>query len=1223
MKPYTFHISLYDAAFFGMLFIGLTFILLLWFAGKTSRSANRFLATALAAAVLWIARILAIDIQLSAYTPSWSRLPMQFSLAIGPLLFFYVLKVARPEYKFRRKDLLHFSPLLLEVSAHIFATIEGIKTGVPTYNTVIFQRLNPVLQALAFISVVLYLYQCRTLIENFYQQQKFNGGDRYRHELRWINNLLMGFGVLWFLWIPFVAVDYFYYNQQLGAQAYYPLYLLLMLMIIWMAARAFLRPEITALPITAPVLKPLLPEELRQKGIWLKRAIKENLYYQDPELSLSSLAEKLGLTTHELSRIVNTVLKKSFNDFINEYRVQSAIRKMQDAAYDHITLLGIAYESGFNSQSSFNRIFKQITGKSPLEYKNGLKKELPSYNLGSGAQVAPVILNQESATKWVHDKFNRNFMFKNYFKIAWRNLTRNKSYAAINITGLAVGIAVCMVIFIIIKFQTSFDNFHLKKDRIFRVLTEYHHAETGNITYGKDVPFPFPLGLKTAFPQVEQVAPIFASQNDQLIIPDENGATVKMFKEQRGLFYTNPSFFKIFDFPLLAGSYASLKDPDNVLLTKEVAEKYFGDWKSAMGKTIKLEMGGFMFEHGTDVLKVSGILANIPANSDFQLKLVVSFGTGFTGDYLAKSTDWNRTVADFGCYILLPQNLSAGNLNQQLSAFSQKVKSADNKDSHIVQALNAVHYDTRVGNYSNKTISHELLNLLWLIAAFILLIACVNFINLSTAQAVNRAKEVGVRKVLGSNKSQLQLQFIVETFLIVASAVMFAIIITVLALPYVGTLLELSLSFNIFSNPAIVVFLLIVTATVTALAGFYPSIVLSRFNPVNALKSKLSTDPANGISLRRGLVVFQFIIAQALIIGTLIIVKQMNYFMDQPLGFDKDAIINVPFRVDSLRLSKMEYLKNQLTSINEVRSVSFSSNTPIENGNDTWSAIKYDRSQKETDFKAITKFADQDYVPAYKLHLIAGRNLKPATMTREFLVNESLLKNLGIKKPEDILNKEISIWDDLIKCPVVGVLKDFNDRSFRQELAPLLITTDNVMYNQAGIKLSTTNMSATLEAIKKVWEQTFPDFVYEYKFLDDKIAGFYKQENQLAQLYKIFAAIAIFLSCLGLYGLASFMAVQRIKEVGIRKVLGATSGSIVYLFSKEFIILIAIAFAIATPIAWYYMHQWLQDYVYRIKISWWLFAAGGFAATFIALATISFQAIKAAKANPVKSLRSE
>ena len=819
-------------------------------------------------------------------------------------------------------------------------------------------------------------------------------------------------------------------------------------------------------------------------------------------------------------------------------------------------------------------------------------------------------------------------MFKNYFKTAFRSLVRNKNYTIINIAGLAVGIAVCMMIYMIIQYQTSFDTFHSKKDRVYRMLTESYHADAGTISHEKNVPFLMPAGLKAAFPQLEQIAQVYASHNDELQVIDDNGTPVKNFKEQSGVFYTEPSFFKMFDFPLLTGSYESLKDPNNVLLTKEIAQTYFGDWKTAMGKTIKIKgyysIGAGLFQFPATALKVSGILATIPANTDFQLKLVVAWGTDFTGDkeYGFQQLDWNGTAPDFGCYVLLPRNISASNFNQQLRAYAQKVQPLDKKDSYIIEPLSDVHYDAEAGNYSNKTISHELLNVLWLIAAFILLIACVNFINLSTAQAVNRAKEIGVRKVLGSNKLRLQMQFIVETFLIVASAVVLAAVITLLAMPYVNRLLELYLSFDILSNAAIILFLLTVTVVVTALAGFYPSIVLSRFNPVNALKSKLTVNTAKGISLRRGLVVFQFIIAQALIIGTLIIVKQMDYFMDRPLGFDKDAIVNVPYRPDSTGGKAEDYLRQQLL-LNGVQAVSFNSNSPIEDNNNMFTTFKFDNAIKDADFQAITKFADKDYVPTYKLQLVAGRNLQPSGPTIEFLVNESFVKNLGLKKPEDILNKQVSIMGGLIKCPVVGVLKDFNDRSLRQSLSPLLIATNSTMYRQASVKLSTANIASTMQSIKKIWEQTFPNNVYEYRFLDDKIDSFYKQESQLSQLYKIFAAIAIFLSCLGLYGLASFMAVQRIKEVGIRKVLGATTGNIIYLFSKEFIILISIAFAIATPIAWYYMHQWLQDYAYRINISLWVFAAGGLAAIIIALVTISFQAIKAAIANPVKSLRTE
>lgn len=820
-------------------------------------------------------------------------------------------------------------------------------------------------------------------------------------------------------------------------------------------------------------------------------------------------------------------------------------------------------------------------------------------------------------------------MLKNYFKTAFRSLIRKRNYTIINITGLAVGIAVCMIIFMIIQYQTSFDTFHSKKDRIYRVLTISHHADAANISYARNVPFPMPEGLKAAFPQVEQIAPVYASHNDELQVLDDNGMPVKNFKEQSGVFYTSPSFFKMFDFPLIAGSYESLNEPNHVLLTKEIAETYFGDWKTAMGKTIKIagyySMGAGLFQFPPVALKVSGILATIPANTDFRLKLVVAYGTDFTGDklYGFQQPGWNGTAPDFGCYVLLPPDISADIFNQQLSAYARKVKPAENKDSYILQSVGAIHYDAAAGNYSNKTISHALINVLWLIAALILLIACVNFINLSTARAVNRAKEVGVRKVLGSNKSQLRAQFILESLLIVAIAVIFAVGITFSTLPYVNRLLELSLSFNIVNSFTVVLFLLVITIGVTVLAGLYPAVVLSRFSPVNALKSRLTINTTRGISLRRALVVFQFIIAQGLIIGTLVIVQQMNYFMDQPLGFDKDAIVNVPFRPDNRGEKLADYVKQQLL-LNGMQAVSFNSNSPIEEDNNMFTRFRFDHALKDADFQTITKFADNDYVPTYKLQLVAGRNLQPSGPTTEFLVNESFVKNLGLKRPEDILNKEISIMDGLMKCPVVGVLKDFNNRSLRQNMAPLLIATNATMYRQVSIKLSATkNITSSMQSLKKIWEQTFPDRVYEYKFLDDKIESFYKQESQLAALYKIFAAIAILLSCLGLYGLASFMAVQRIKEVGIRKVLGATAGSVVYLFSKEFVVLIAIAFTIATPVAWYFMNQWLQDFAYRITIQWWMFVIAAITAGIIALLTVSYQAIKAAMANPVKSLRTE
>ena len=804
-------------------------------------------------------------------------------------------------------------------------------------------------------------------------------------------------------------------------------------------------------------------------------------------------------------------------------------------------------------------------------------------------------------------------MIRNYFKTAFRNLLRRKNYTIINITGLAAGIAICLIIFIVIRYEMSFDNYHEKKDRVYRVLTEYHHTDSPDIFFGKGVPSPLPAALKANFSQAEKVAAIYSAGNDHIQVLDDNGQSIKKFKEEKGVFFTEASLFDIFDFKWLVGNPSSLKNPNSVVLTKTIAEKYFGDWQFASGKTIKW--------NNREVLKVTGILADVPENTDLQLKVVIAFGTGGTSDF-AKSTNWDGTASSYGCYVLLSRDVSASSFNNQLRAFVKKMKSAENKDSHIIQPLNKIHYDVKTGDFSDRTISPGLIKALWLIGAFILLIACVNFINLSTAQAVNRSKEVGIRKVLGSNKTGLKVQFITETFLIVFMSIVLAVFIAVITLPFISGVLSKSLSFDLADGPAITLFLISIAAVVTALAGFYPSIVLSRFNPINALKNKMTSTGTKGISLRRGLVVFQFVIAQALIIGTLIIVKQMNYFTSQPLGFDKSAIVNIPFPDDSVGTSKLDYLRKQLADTKNIRGVSFSSNTPVEDDNDNWSTFKFDHAAKETDFYAITKFADDQYIPTYKLPLVAGRNLRPSDTAREFLVNETLVKNLGIVNPQDVLNKEINLWG-FINGQIVGVVKDYNDRSFRRGIDPVLITTLKRGYNQAGIKLTTADVSSSIRSIEKLWNQTFPEFVFEYKFLDEKIESFYEQENQLSSLYKIFALIAIFLSCLGLYGLVSFMAVQRVKEVGIRKVLGASVASVIYLFSKEFIILVAIGFVIASPIAWYFMDKWLQDYVYRINISWWIFLVGGISAVVIALLTVSFRAIKAAIANPVKSLRSE
>ena len=383
----------------------------------------------------------------------------------------------------------------------------------------------------------------------------------------------------------------------------------------------------------------------------------------------------------------------------------------------------------------------------------------------------------------------------------------------------------------------------------------------------------------------------------------------------------------------------------------------------------------------------------------------------------------------------------------------------------------------------------------------------------------------------------------------------------------------------------------------------------------------MSFKTSRGISLRHALVVFQFVIAQGLIICTIIIVKQMNYFTHESMGFAKDAIVNVPFPSDSVSISKLDYLKKKLGDISGVERISLSSNVPA--GEDAnWTMFTYENAAKPVDFYSIIKMADDQYIPTYKLQLAAGRNVSASDTIREFLVNEALTKKLGITNPKDALNKQIALGK-FAKGRIVGVLKNYHNRSFKDDYAPLLITTFKKQYEISNIKLTAANIGTSLKGIEKLWNEVYPDYAFEYQFMDERIAGFYKQENQLAGIYQCFAIVAILLSCLGLYGLASFMAVQRIKEVSIRKVLGSSVSGIVYLFSKDFVVMIVIGFAIASPITWYLMNKWLQDYIYRISIHWSIFLLAGFIAISIALITVSFQLIKAALVNPVKSLRSE
>jgi predicted permease len=803
-------------------------------------------------------------------------------------------------------------------------------------------------------------------------------------------------------------------------------------------------------------------------------------------------------------------------------------------------------------------------------------------------------------------------MIKNYLKTAFRNLKRNKAYAAINVLGLTVGIAACLLIFLVIRFETSFDNYHPKKDSIYRVATRFKTAD--GESYSSGIAFPAGPALRLDFPQIKEVASILKSGGEQISIVRNDSSTENKFTED--MYFAEPGFFSLFDFKWLQGSpTSSLTEPGTAVITKKIAEKYFGDWHAAMGRIIK--------RNNKDVATITGILDDPPSNTDFPLTIVYSYASLRNTSIKRNLEDWVSTFGQHNTYVVLPASYPVSSFNRDLLAFAKRHKPADYaKDAFVAQPLSEIHFDDRFSNYRGVTFNKPLIGALVLIGLFLLLIACVNFINLATAQAVNRSKEVGVRKVLGGNRRQLAFQFLSETAVITVMALILAVAVARLTLPFLNSLLEVDMSMNIFREPAILIFLLITAIVVTLLSGTYPALVLSGFNPITALKSKLSAKMVGGISLRRVLVVLQFGIAHVLIIGTLIVISQMNLFKNASLGFDKSAIINVPMPNDSISQQKMEPLRNELLQNPDIKNVSFSFSSPSAEGN--WNSdFKFDHEPKNLQWSANLKWADVNYFKTYNIQFVAGRPYYPGDTVKEFVVNETLVRKLGITDPKQAIGKQLDFWDGQTVGPIVGVVRDFNSYSLREPMAPVVLSTWKDVYQTINIKVSEKNAKSALAFIDNLWNRTFPNYVYDYKFLDDTIRDFYKQEDQLSILYKIFAGIAIFISCLGLYGLVSFMAAQRTKEVGIRKVLGASAAHIVYILSREFSLLIIIAFAIAGPVAWYIMHKWLQNYSYRIPMTASIFIIAIVGSMIIAWLTVGHRAVKAALANPVKSLRTE
>lgn len=801
-------------------------------------------------------------------------------------------------------------------------------------------------------------------------------------------------------------------------------------------------------------------------------------------------------------------------------------------------------------------------------------------------------------------------MIRNYLKTAFRSLKRNTAYTLINISGLAIGMAAALIIFLVIRYELSYNTAQPHYKNIYHVATKDNNGD--GITYTPGVPYPLLEALRSDFPQAKTGA-IFSTYGTQVNVPEPGNAIGKKFIENNGMFFADDNFFDVFSFDWLAGNASLLREPNSIVLTKSIAEKYFGDWKSAIGKTIRIDNAMDM--------KVTGILDDLPGNTDFPITLLGSFATIKNNRYYGYSDEWGGITSNFQVFMLLPANVKADAIENQLEQLATKYYKNEgaNKRVNVLRPLSKVHFDPDVPAFGDHLSSEETLLTLAMIGFMIILMACINFINLSTAQAVTRSKEVGVRKVLGSNRKQLFLQVMSETSLVVILSAVLSLILAKLSMPHIKHIVSINEELSLFTPQSILFFALTIIA-VTFLSGIYPALILSGFKPVTALKNKISSASVGGISLRRGLVVTQFCISQILIVGTIVAINQMDFIRTADLGFNKDAVLFLNSSSDSAVRVRQKPFKEYLLGMPGVKMVSLSSDVPSSNHH-AGTNFAYDHKNDEN-FTLYFKAGDEDYFKTYGLEFVAGGPYTTSDTSGKVVVNETLLKKLNIKNPQDAVGKDIRTGGSKWRM-IAGVVKDFKTNSLKEEINPLMIAPSKKRFSVISVKLHSGNLANSKLAIQKAWDKFFPEYAFDGTFVDESIQEFYKQDEQLTLLYKIFAGLAVFISCLGLYGLVSFMVVQKTKEVGIRKVLGAGIVNIIYLFSKEFTLLIGIAFIIAAPLAWYFMTNWLQNFVYRTSIGFNVFIYAILISVVIAWVTVGYKALRAALTNPIKSLRTE
>ena len=813
-------------------------------------------------------------------------------------------------------------------------------------------------------------------------------------------------------------------------------------------------------------------------------------------------------------------------------------------------------------------------------------------------------------------------MLKNYLLTTLRNFRRNKMNTFINAAGLALSIACCITIYAFVKHEYSFDSFHSKANRIYRVVGQHQGNE--GINYQGSVTYPLSSALRNDFPDVPLVTQVVTNMEAILKTSEEASPILVNFERGFGMAYTDKYFLRMFDHPLLAGDRkALLTTPDEVVLTQEIADRLYG--KDYRGRYD--ELLGKMLIVNQESYRISGVLRDVPSTSNVRFNLLLSTRAYERGKPWLE--EWGNVNSNWFAFLLLPESASPAQLESQMVSFKDKYldEAEAAKQSYYLQPLPEVHTDEQYDGtlYATPAI---LIGAFVTMGIIVLLTACINFINLATAQSVRRAKEIGIRKTLGGVRSQLMLQFLGETLAITLLAAVAALLLADRFVDAYNQYLSPVIDFGLAIDGSVVYFLVALCLVITLLAGYYPARVLSGFRPVDALKQSMSQSKsgfAGTFSLRKVLVVTQFVISQLLIIGTIVVAMQMRYMRTQDLGFRQDdmAVVYVPENDQQ----KLEAFRNQIVNQAAVAQVSFSSGPPISSSN-SWTGA-YNPLRGETEKYGIErKSVDPQYMETFDLELLAGRNLWEEDKVIDSLpgyntlINERAVKIFSYGSPEEAVGQTMMHGDK--EATIVGVVRDFNNASLQEEIHPCFLFYSDWI-GIAAIQLTEQQSIHQLSFVQDAWEQTYPDYFYQAMTMNEYFenGALYVLEDIMYQAFKIFAFLSIMIGCLGLYGLVSYLSLQRQKEIGVRKVLGASAPQIVYLFSKEFTLLVLLAFIIAAPLGYFAMQAWLETFVYRIELSIVYFVLALLASVGIAWITVGYKSVRAALANPVDALRNE